>query len=186
MSQIAPVGSNLMSPQPVQTPPAGGTESISGGQQAGGSCTAMARTAMVQESYQSMAVSVASNVELMVAQFGATMPADELLRALIVLLLLQQLLEQITGGEQEDSPTISALGQGGGRGGFLLLASQNTSVSVAMESWSYQAMATEAYASTASSAGHVGSSPTLSTVTPTDTGATMNAGDGGHQLDVVA
>jgi hypothetical protein len=184
MSEIASIASSLTSPPAYQAAPTAIEDGAAAADQAGSS-NLVASTMSIQESYQSMSVSVGSRVDAMMAQLGAGMPTDELLRALVLLLLLQQLLEQMNGS-QGGGDLLTALGQAVGQNGQIFLASESYDASFVMESSSYQMTATEVYLSGASLAGGGGDLSGLNVIQPTDAGASMNAGDGGHQLDVVA
>ncbi len=134
-----------------------------------------------------MAISIASNVQSMVAQFAPTMASEDILRTLIILMLLQELLRQQSGGGQQDSnQMLGALAGGLGQGGMsLVMTDESYSASFSMESTSLELTASQAYQGPSSVAMN-GATTGLDIVQPTDTGAPMNAGDGGHQLDIVA
>jgi hypothetical protein len=184
MSEIAPIGSSPVSPQAYQLAPTTVDNSAAATSQAGGT-NFVASTMSVQETYQSMSVSIGSRVDTLIAQLGTGAPTDEMLRALVLLLLLEQLLRQMNGSQGGSDP-LAALGNIGGQDGQISLASSSYDASFIMESSSYQMTATEVYLSGMTSAGPNGDLSGLNVVQPTDAGASMNAGDGGHQLDVVA
>lgn len=141
----------------------------------------MASSVAVQESHQSMSMSMSSQVQTMVAQYGFGLESDESLRAMVILALLLQMLEAMQGGQDKGMLIAPPLGNGGG-GATLLMSNASFSASMSMESSSYQMVASEAYAS-ASTNSQTG---LAEGVAPTDTQGTAEAGDGGHQLDVVA
>ncbi len=182
MSDIAPVGPTSSTP-PASTQGVGGAaagQQASSGQSA--SANSMASSVAVQESHQSMSMSMSSQVETMVAQYGFGLESDESIRAMVILALMLQLLEAMQGGENKGMLIAPPTGNGGG-GATLLMTSASFSASMSMESSSYQMTASEAYASASTANSQTG---LPEGVAPTDTQGTAEGGDGGHQLDVVA
>ncbi len=185
MSSISSIGSIGTWMPSVQAPSA----STPGGTGAGilsGSSGAYAGLTSVQESYQSTGMSVTTSVQNIVTQFGAALPQDETLRALAVLMLLAQLLDLLSGKNQDGGQAGGGLSNTGLSAGLLVLTNSGSSMSFVMESSSYHMAAGAAYASSSFSANSMSGLDASGIVSPTDTGAHMNAGDGGHQLDVVA
>jgi len=175
MSDIAPIGSAGTPPSPSQGVAGGGS-----GQAASSSSSAGATA--IQETHQSMSMSVSSQVSMLAAQIGIGGESDQTTRDLVVTILLMMLLELLEGRQSEDQLKLGALS--GGQSGTLLLTSGGMSTSMTMSSSSYQMTAVEAYSSNAAAAD--GGAGAAQPITPTDTDGATNAGDGGHQLNVVA
>ncbi len=184
MSEIAPVGSQGISSAPSQTEagtPATQHTNVSGASTASSAASAMS----IQETYQSVSMSFSSQVDMVVAQFSNLAGSEELARLLAILILLDRLLELLTGGN-EDSQSSLADSLGQGQGANAMLYSASYSASFAMTSETYQMSAAEAYASSSTTVGQPDGTVTPDAVAPADAQGSMDAGDGGHQLDVVA
>ncbi len=186
MSDVAPIG-------PTGTPSTSmpATTGTNAGQQVAGAqqATSSSQTGSVStvQSQQSMSMSMSSTVQTLAESYGYAMQMDEVTRSLVVLALLLRLLEMMEGGEDKGqliAGVAGALGQGQSTSFFL--SNTNFQTSLSMSSSSYQMTASEAYAANATTSGQAAGTTPTDIVAPTDTQAGADAGDGGHQLNVIA
>ncbi len=192
MSEIAPIGSSGLPATPCQGATGPGSAQAAAGtgaaQGAGlsqtTSATSYAGATSIQETYQATSLSASSQINMMMAQFGLDTPSNGLMRELIILALLLKLLEMLEGRKDEGSLLYGALGQS--QNATLLWSSVGYSASMSMESSSYQMSVSEAYASSSMTAGQASGAVLSDAVAPTDTQGALDAGDAGHQLNVVA
>jgi hypothetical protein len=184
MSQISAIGTGMAPLPGMQMPMVTATDGAGAAAQAASAGT-VGSSSVIQESSLSTGVSVTSSVQTMIAQFAAAIPQDEASRAMAVLLLLAQLLELLTGKKQEEGQTLGGLSNGNSAAGLLLLSGGSESLSFVSQSSSYEMASTQVYSASSVPATPADGAVTLDVVSPTNTGAAMNAGDGGHQLDVV-
>lgn len=180
MSDISAIGAGVQPVVSQSTSMTGTTQQVS---QSPSTATGVSTTS-VQQSQQTMISSVSSQVDMIVARYGGNMAVNDLARLLIVLALLDQLLQLLDGSTGGSQLVSGSSGQY--HDAAIMFSTGSYSSTYMSSSSSIQTTAIQAYQSSATLADQASGAGSAAVVTPTDTQGSLDAGDGGQQLDVTA